>query len=70
MILKKIMKTFKSTASKIKTLRFFFLNKSPNVTLNKPPPPLRASQEGARIRGFVYPGPPPLDIVAFWKPKT
>ena len=38
MILKKIMKTFKSTASKIKTLRFFFLNKSPYVTLNKPPP--------------------------------
>ena len=38
MTLKKIMKTFKSTASKIKTLRFFFLNKSPYVTLNKPPP--------------------------------
>ena len=56
MILKKIMKTFKSTASKIKTLRFFFLNKSPNVTLNKPP--LAFLPGGGTHKGVRAPRPP------------
>ena len=52
--LKKIMQSFKSSASKIKNPRFFF-NKSPDVILNKPPfvPPPKGR------RGAVNPFPPP-----------
>ena len=68
--LKKIMRSFKSTASKIKT-EFFFLNKSPNVILNKPPPCV-TPRGGATRKGVRAPRPPSPGYSRFlvWKPKT
>ena len=53
-----IMKSFKSTASKIENPRFFF-NKSPDVIYNEhPPPPMRPTTKGACICRTRAPRPP------------